>query len=154
MATWNAASAVRSFGNGGLVTIDANDIDNIIYGSIEFVDVFRPPMPYSNNGTQAQALEGPPQRGSLKIHLRAGSLYTSSAYKNLMTRNSPVDGLVNEFAVVLKIPNYQGAAAGESITVSDFCLSGPVRFRAGGDGQYDTLEIEGTFRTAATIATY
>jgi len=154
MAAKNTIATTRSIANGGIITIDGDDIDNIQYGTIRFRDVFRPPIQFSSGGTNQQSLEGNPQRGMLEFDLKAGSLTTNSAYLALMTRNSPVDGLVNEFTVVVKIPSYQGATAGESITITTFELSEPVELQAGGPGQLDSLRVRGTFRSAATIATY
>ncbi len=154
MATKNTVATTRSLANGGVITIDGDDIANIVYGSVRFRDVFRPPIQFSSGGTQQQSLEGNPQRGMLEFDLKAGSLVTNSAYLALMTRNSPIDGLVAEFAVVVKIPANQAATTGESITIADFELSEPVAFEAGGENSLDSLRVRGTFRTAATIATY
>lgn len=152
MAVLNAT--VKSFANNGVITIAADTVSNIQYERVEFTDARRALIAHNDAGTSQIPLEGLVAPGMFNFSVKAGSLVTNSLYVNLSARKGTLDGLVNTFAVVAKIPAHGSATVGESISIADAYLVAPIKWTAGGENQLDTLEVQLMFKTPATIAAY
>lgn len=145
MATIN--SNIRRLEAGSIVTIrdlaagTADTIANIEAGSVRWEPGLEEPLAYMDRGTlNASPLAGDERPTTVELSVKFSKMLSVSGelYKRLTA--APSSGLVPRFEIIIKIPDYKGHTAGESVTFA-YCYVAPggLKYQAG--DRFDTLSI-------------
>ena len=143
-------TGVRRFNSGATVTLGTDPIRNIEGGSVSWEYLVRQRLEYTDRGIQQVPLEGDDQNCDISLSLKAGIQVTNGIINTLIAASST--NLARTFAFSVRIPNSQGAVAGESFVWAAVWLAEPPQFQAGAD--FDTITINLKSVTAPTVATY
>lgn len=151
MATINA-SPLR-FDNGGILTIDGDDVTELIAGNaFEYTPCVRENLVRYNGDTPQAPRDGNIVPGTIRLRARLGASVSTSLYSKIMAAGTAGDA--KEVTIVIKWPAYAGASTGRQATFSNVAFHREkTRIQHGAD--FDTIEVEGSYRTVGpTEATY
>jgi hypothetical protein len=143
-------TGVRRFNSGATVTLGTDPIKNIEGGSVSWEYLVRQRLEYTDRGIQQTPLEGDDQLCDITLTVKAGIQVTNGLTNTLIAASS--NNLVKTFALAIRIPNSQGAAAGESFTWAAVWLVDKPKFQEGVG--FDTISYTLRSITGPTVATY
>lgn len=150
----------RRFDNGGVIEFNdgsAKTLDNVQDGSVSWEPSTREVVTVKDRGVYKQAMDGDDTLAKIDFDVACGELTSpsTSLYATLMQAGS--SGLVKEFtSLVIKIPDYRGATAGESLTFTNVYVDRTtIRWSKGGkQGGINSLSFTVYARSGPTAATY
>ena len=143
-------TGVRRLESGSQILIGTDVVKNIEPGSIRWNTPIRQRLEYTDRSVQQVPLEGDEQNCEISISLKAGSQVTNGIINTLIAASST--NLARTFAFSVRIPNSQGAAAGESFVWAAVWLAEPPQFQAG--AAFDTITLNLKSVTGPTVASY
>lgn len=158
MAANDINQSTRVFQAGGVLTIDdgtdVHTVFNLEPGSLSWTDPTPKRLEFTDRGPVQTPLELDDQYGTLDVTVRCGT-YVNGIIAKMRGRNATAN-TPRTFSVVIKIPNYRGAAAGESLTwaAGKVFLRESVEWKAGGETSHDTATFKFGTLNGPTIAGY
>lgn len=157
MANVNATKPLR-FEEAGVLTWTKSAADSVILNTEPDSIAFTPTLPerieYSDRGVPQIPLEGDLGYCEMEFSYRATKpVATTGIYALLMAAGAA--GLVNQGdSCNFKIPDYRGASAGTSITLTAPWLAEPLAYKAGGgNGRIDVWSVK-LRSTSCSVTTY
>ncbi len=147
----NLNTLVTRWENGGVLLFDTDTVLNIEPGTLKVMHPLRERIKIPDRGVISSVVEGDLGTGTLEFSVRGDVTATTSLFRAVQAAGT--SGAPKAHTLVIKIPNYPGAAAGVSITCTGWWLTEGPTWEAGGSGQ--NVDKVGPFKfEGSAVPTY
>lgn len=150
-------ASVRRFENGGTIEINdgtARNVLNVITGSLEWTPAFRGRILDKDRGVYNDPVLGDNMLAELSLGVRTGKFAGASEVYAILMQAGTGDVPKLFATVTVKIPDFRGHTAGESLTWTNAWLAEPPSYKAGGEGEMDTLTFKLQCKAGPVAAVY
>lgn len=130
MANQNAGGHVR-FENDGIILIGADEVKNLVPGSLRIKRMQRERIPNKDRGTLGAVTVG--DQRAQEIEFRVYRTANTEAMLALLFPAAS-SGYEAFFTTTIKVPNYQGATAGKSSVFNQCYLPEGIEEQMSGEG--------------------
>lgn len=149
MANMNAI--IPRWENGGVMTVDGDTLINIEPGSLKFQQAVRERIKVMDRAQITSVWEGDLGVSTLEVTVKGDLTATTSLFKAVLAAGTA--GVPKVHTIVIKVPNYPGAAAGVTATFTGWWLTEGPTWEAGGSGQ--NMDKAGPFKfEGSAVPTY
>lgn len=143
------------FHNGGVILVGADDILNVVSGTMTYKIPGRTPRPQMSKGAIVDVLPGDERQCELSLDINYTGTATGfggllplvmGALVSTRVANVTAAGRLFTSSITVRIPDFVGAAVGDQYVFAKCYLANGVEFTAGSGEQHDT--IKATFMDA------
>lgn len=148
---------VRRFENGGTLEINdgtARNVLNIVAGSLEWTPAFRERIVFKDRGAIQTPKLGDDMPSEVSCTVRTGKFAGATELYAILMAAGTGDAPKLFATTTIKIPDSRGAVTGESLTWTNAWLAEAPTYKAGGEGELDTLSFKLQCGAGPAAATY